>query len=88
MGTYNTKIFQCTILVCETYKLWMNEFAWFSLLSHEMLNLWCMEPQNANPFFLQTSLDSLLYSSNVNTPWKKKTKIIFKVTKDQQFKLF
>jgi hypothetical protein len=47
-----------------------------------------MEPQNANPFFLQTSLDSLLYSSNVNTPWKKKTKIIFKVTKDQQFKLF
>ncbi len=47
-----------------------------------------MEPQNKNPIFLQTSLDPLLYSSNVNTPWKKKTKIIFKVTKDQQFKLF
>jgi hypothetical protein len=35
-----------------------------------------MELQNANPIFLQTSLDPLLYSSNVNTPsWRKKTKI-------------
>jgi hypothetical protein len=31
--------FQCTILMCETYEL--TNFAWFSLLNHEMLSLWC-----------------------------------------------
>jgi hypothetical protein len=42
-----------------------------------------MEPQNKNPILLQTSLDPLLYSSNVNTPsWEKKLKLVPYVKKD------
>jgi hypothetical protein len=36
--------FQCMILVCETYKSCMNKFCMISLLSHEMLSLWCNTP--------------------------------------------
>jgi hypothetical protein len=34
--------FQCTILVCETYKLWLNKICMISIINHEMLNLWWM----------------------------------------------
>jgi len=35
--------FQCIILVCKTYKLWMNEFCMISITSERSTNLWMNE---------------------------------------------
>jgi hypothetical protein len=35
--------FQCIILVCKTYELWMNEFCMISITNNGSMNLWMNE---------------------------------------------